>query len=130
MKRKKGIESIQVFLKQITMATALLFFTAVFSQTVEISVPFSEGFIGVQGNNAQDARNITSFTTLGINKAFFVQQSSNGQFQLQGNDISGTIRLQLTSGRIIEFPGAIVWRETAQGQVRLFGLFLFNCSIS
>ena len=129
MENKTGIGLIQIVIKKIVVASMLLFSTIIFSQTVEVSVPFSEGFIGVKGNNAQDARNITTFTTLGIVKAFFVQQSSNGQFQLQGNDISGTIRLQLTSGSIIEFPGAIVWRETAQGQVRLFGL-LPNSSIS
>ena len=123
MKSKKGIGSIQIVIKKIVLASILFFSTIIFSQTVEVSVPFSEGIIGSVGGNSQTITNFKTFSTLGISKAFFVQQSSNGQFQLQGNDISGTIRLQLTSGQIIEFPGAIVWRETNPGNtVRLFGL--------
>ncbi|WP_310594199.1 gliding motility-associated C-terminal domain-containing protein [Flavobacterium sp.] len=104
-----------------------------FAQTIEVSVPFSEGFIGLKGSNPQDATNIKTFTTLGIAKAFFVQQSTSGIFQIpsgyQGNDIPGTIRLQLTSGQIIEFPGAIVWRNTNGSTVNMFGI-LPNTSIS
>ncbi|MEY4085580.1 MAG: hypothetical protein RL074_1367, partial [Bacteroidota bacterium] len=96
------------------------------AQTTEISVPFTEGFIGVVGSNSQTANNIKTFSTLGIAKAFFVQQSSTGSFQLQGNDIPGTIRLQLTSGQIIEFAGAIVWRQTTGSTVESFGLIPSN----
>ncbi len=93
-----------------------------FAQTVEVSVPFSEGFIGVVGSNAQTSNTIKTFSTLGIAKAFFVQQSTNGSFQLQGNDIAGTIRLQLNSGQIIEFAGAIVWRTPNSGGYQTFGI--------
>ena len=122
MKSKKGIGSIQSVIKKFVLASILFFSTIIFSQTVEVSVPFSEGIIGSVGTNSQTITNFKTFSTLGISKAFFVQQSSNGEFQLQGNDISGTIRLQLTSGQIIEFPGAIVWRETTGNTIRMFGL--------
>ncbi|BDB56220.1 hypothetical protein [Flavobacterium ammonificans] len=68
MKSKKGIESIQVVMKKIILATALLFFSTAFSQT-EVSVPFSNGFIGVAGNG-QSANTIKTFATLGIQKFF------------------------------------------------------------
>ncbi|WP_292900784.1 LamG domain-containing protein, partial [Nonlabens sp.] len=87
----------------------------------EVSVPFNNGFIGVIGNNSQSANSIKTFTTLGIAQAFFVQQSTTSSFQLQGNDIPGNVRLQLTSGQIIEFSGAIVWRQTAGSTVKSFG---------
>jgi gliding motility-associated-like protein len=134
MENRKGILRIQQHFKKAILVFSIFFLSALHAQTVEVSVPFSEGFIGVKGSNPQDATNITTFTTLGIAKAFFVQQSASGVFEIpsgyQGNDIPGTIRLQLTSGQIIEFPGAIVWRETASGNtVRLFGV-LPNISIS
>jgi hypothetical protein len=116
------------FFKHFKIVTLLLFAVFVsnnsFAQTQEISVPFSEGFIGSIGNNSQDARAIKIFSTLGISKAFFVQQSTSGEFEIpstyQGNDIPGTIRLVLTSGRIIEFNGAVVWRDS--NTVKLFGI--------
>lgn len=120
MKSEKRIQSFQVFMKQIALATALLFFSTVFSQ-IEVSVPFSNGFIGVVGNNSQSATSIKTFATLGITKAFFVQLSSTSSFQLQGNDIAGAVRLQLVSGQVIEVQGAIVWRETTGSTVKSFG---------
>lgn len=120
MKSKKGIESIQVVMKKIILATALLFFSTAFSQT-EVSVPFSNGFIGVAGNG-QSANTIKTFATLGIQKFFFVQQSSSSSFRLglQGNDIPGAVRIQLISGQIIDVQGAIVWRQTNGNTVKSF----------
>lgn len=122
MKIKKGISSIQKQFKKIVLVFSAFFFSTIHAQTVEVSVPFSNGFIGVVGSNSQTANTIKTFSTLGIAKAFFVQQSSTGSFQLQGNDIPGTIRLQLTSGQIIEFAGAIVWRQTSGSTVQSFGI--------
>ncbi len=94
-------------------------------QNVEVSVSFPTGFIGTIGNNTQDATNIKTFTTLGITRASFVQSTSTGRFEIpsgyQGNDIPGIIRLQLSSGSTVDIQGSIVWRETANGNVRLFG---------
>jgi gliding motility-associated-like protein len=122
MKNRKGISRIQKHFKKVILFFSIFFLTTLHAQTVELSVPFSNGFIGVVGSNSQSANTIKTFATLGIAKAFFVQQSSTGSFQLQGNDISGTIRLQLSSGQIIEFPGAIVWRQTNGSTVQSFGI--------
>ncbi len=122
MKIRKGISTIQEQFQKVFVVLAILLSSALHSQTTEVSVPFSEGFIGVVGSNAQTANTIKTFSTLGIAKAFFVQQSTNGSFQLQGNDIAGTIRLQLNSGQIIEFPGAIVWRTPNSGGYQTFGI--------
>jgi|GEM_PF-2366101 len=122
MKNRKGISRIQQHFKKAILVFSIFFLSTLHAQTVEVSVPFSNGFIGVVGSNSQSANTIKTFATLGIAKAFFVQQSSTGSFQIQGNDIPGTIRLQLTSGQIIEFAGAIVWRQTTGSTVESFGL--------
>ena len=122
MENRKGILRIQQHFKKAILVFSIFFLSALHAQTVEVSVPFSEGFIGTVGNNSQTANGIKTFSTLGIAKAFFVQQSSSGQFALQGNDISGTIRLQLASGQVIEFPGAIVWRTPNSGGYQTFGI--------
>jgi hypothetical protein len=121
MEIRKGISSIKHHFTKVILIFSIFFSTALHSQTVEVSVPFSNGFIGVVGNNPQSATSIKTFATLGIAKAFLVQQSSSASFQLQGNDIPGAVRLQLTSGQIIEVQGAIVWRQTSGSTVQSFG---------
>ena len=99
-----------------------------FSQN-QLSVPFSNGFIGVKGSNPQQATNIKKFTTLGIAKAFFMQNSASASaFSVQGNDVPGTLRLQLNSGQLIDIPGAIVWRDNG-GTVNYLG-FIPSASVS
>lgn len=95
----------------------------------EISVPFTDGFLGVVGNNTQDATDTRTLTTLGIQKAFFIQRSTNGQFQLSGNDIPATLRLQLVNGTVLNISGEIIWRATIQGKVMLFG-FIADPTVS
>lgn len=91
-----------------------LFFVSLnmFSQN-QLSVPFTAGFIGVKGSSTQRANSIKTFTTLGIAKAFFMQNTSATTFQVQGNDVVGILRLQLNSGQLIDIPGAIVWKDTS-----------------
>ncbi|MFZ9982717.1 MAG: hypothetical protein ACO3FI_11865, partial [Cyclobacteriaceae bacterium] len=96
---------------------------------VEVSVPFNEGFIGVVGNNAQDANTIKTFPSLGITKAFFTQNSSTGFFESQGNDILLTLRLQFSNGKLLDIPGGLFWRKTQNGQLQIFG-FLANQGFS
>ena len=100
-----------------------------------ISVPFDDGFIGTRGNNAQDADLIKTFTTLGINKSSFIQQTPNGAFvtSVQGNDIPGTLRLYFSSPKsvtisgvsstksYVDIAGSIVWRNTTGSTVNYFG---------
>ena len=90
-------------------ALLLLAFAASAAVADVVSVPFKEGFAGSVGANSQQARNITTFATLGISRVVFSQTSSSGQFVLQGNDIPGTIRL-FQGSQYIDIPGAIVWR--------------------
>ena len=103
-----------------------------------VSVPFDDGFIGTIGNNSQDARSILKFSTLGISKSAFIQQTNNGQFyETQGNDIGGKLRLYFTSSKsvtisnvttsksYIDIDGAIVWRGPGGGVGDYYG-FLPN----
>ncbi|MBM3177719.1 MAG: hypothetical protein FJZ78_06900 [Bacteroidetes bacterium] len=108
--------------------------TGVFGQ-VEVSVPFNKGFIGFRGNNVQDANNITLFSSLGIQKAFFVQVNNTNSFifvnepSQQGNDIRMTLRLQMVNGQTVDIPGGLVWERKEQGQVVIFG-FLALTSVN
>ena len=80
-----------------------------------ISVPFSNGFVGIIGNNSQNADNVQNLSTLGLSSAFFIQNSSTTSFEIQGNDIAGAVRLISNSGQFLEVEGAIVWRVTSSG---------------
>ncbi|MFZ9982850.1 MAG: hypothetical protein ACO3FI_12550, partial [Cyclobacteriaceae bacterium] len=109
---------------------AITFFLSIFgggsayaqpAGTTEISVPFNEGFIGVQGNNPQDADNVQTFLTLGIAKAYFAQNSATGFFEPQGNDIPLSLRLEFANGELLDIPGGLVWRKTSTGQLQIFG---------
>ena len=81
------------------------------AQSAEVSVPFNDGAIGIIGSNSQKLNSLQNFTTLGVSKAYFIQNSSTNQFFLQGNDIPGTLRLITNTNQIIDIQGAIVWRE-------------------
>lgn len=93
-----------------------------FSATPEVSVPFYEGFIGTQGSNTGQANNVLNFSTLGISRVSFFQYSATGIFGgTQGNDLSGGLRMTLTSGQVLTITGAINWRVTSQGSLLAFG---------
>ena len=72
-----------------------------------LSVPFNSGFIGRIGNNSQNADNIQNFSTLGLSNAYFIQNSSTGVFEIQGNDIAGTVRLVSNSGEVLDIDGVL-----------------------
>lgn len=79
-----------------------------------ITVPFVDGFIGVQGANPQTAQNVSNFSTLGVEVAYFQQNSSGAIFEVQGNDIVGTVILvSSVTGQTMDVPGAVVWRVTS-----------------
>lgn len=78
-----------------------------------LSVPFVYGAIGTQGTNPQQANNISNFPTLLLNKAYFIQSSSTSQFQIQGNDIPGTLRLVTATNKYVDVQGAFVWRQNS-----------------
>jgi hypothetical protein len=79
-----------------------------------LAVSFVDGFVGVVGNNTQDATNRTSFATLGIDSAVFRQDSSSNVFEkAQGNDIPGVLRIAY-DGDFTDLPGNMVfrWRQS------------------
>lgn len=110
----------------------LVFFAAasqVYANTV--AVPFNVGFSGDVGSNAQQSNNITLFSSMGVSRLIFSQTSDTGQFQIQGNDIPGTLRL-ITSSGTVDIPGAIIWRwRLSNGGSEPYSLgFLANENIS
>ena len=60
---------------KIKLLILVLFFVQLgaFSQN-QLSVPFTNGFIGVKGTNAQQANTIKTYATLGIAKTFFMKK--------------------------------------------------------
>ena len=78
----------KVILKtNLKLLIVVLFFVQLgaFSQN-QLSVPFTNGFIGVKGSNSQQANTIKTYATLGIAKTFFIQNSASASvFKLQGN---------------------------------------------
>lgn len=108
----------------------LLFISENSNAQSEVSVAFSDGYLGTQGSNTQQANNIVTFSTLGIRSVSFSQVDidSDGRFDVdgtQGNDVAGIIRLYLNSGSVISLNGALNWRETTGSDVEVFG-FIFN----
>lgn len=89
-----------------------------------ISVSFNKGAIGTKGNNAQDLTNLTNFQTLLVSKAYFIQNSSVNIFQVQGNDIPGTLRLVTNTNRFVDIPGSMVWNDNGNASSREFMGFL------
>ena len=53
MENRKGILRIQQHFKKAILVFSIFFLSALHAQTVEVSVPFSEGFIGTVGSNSQ-----------------------------------------------------------------------------
>ena len=115
------------------MFLAALFFLSFFQVAqaqIEVSVPFDDGFIGLVGSNSNQATNIQRFATLNIAKAFFIQTTNSGRFEFsQGNDIGGTLRLQMTNGSKVDIAGSLNWRENTGNTNVLLG-FLANSNVS
>ena len=101
----------------------LSIFHSVQAQNI-ISVAFNKGAIGTKGNNAQDLTNLTNFQTLLVSKAYFIQSSSVNIFQVQGNDISGTLRLVTNTNKFVDIPGSMVWNDNGNASSREFMGFL------
>ena len=86
-----------------------------------LSVPFTNGFIGATGSNAGQSNSVQSFAAYGIARIFFIQNSTTTSFQIQGNDIAGTIRFVGTNGSTLDIPGAAVWRQNSGQTTYLVG---------
>lgn len=90
------------------------------AQTI-VSVPFTNGFIGTRGSSAGTANNVLTYATLGIARTFFIQSSSTSTFELQGNDIPGTLRIVRTDGTTLDMPASANWRNSG-GTTYLIGI--------
>jgi len=106
-----------------------MIFTSALRAQIEVSVPFNDGFIGKIGSNTQQANDIQRFSTLSISKAFFIQSTASGRFESQGNDVRGTLRLQLTNNNIVNIAGALVWRVNSGNNNHVLG-FVANSGVS
>jgi hypothetical protein len=87
-----------------------------------LSLPFPQGMVGTIGSNVGQANSIRNFSTLGVAKAYFIQNSDIGAFGgAQGNDLSGTLRMVFNNGNVINISGAINWRITQGSTLHYFG---------
>jgi gliding motility-associated-like protein len=116
-------------LRIVVLTVSMLLIQLVAKSQIEVSVPFDDGFVGLIGNNTQQATNIQRFSTLTVARAFFVQTTTSGRFENQGNDITGTLRLQLNNGNKINIPGALVWRINSGNTIDVLG-FVANSSVN
>jgi len=81
-------------------------------QTIELTVPFSDGAFGTIGNNTNFNDNISQFSTLNISRVIFsqtVSNSSNPLFTIQGNDIPGTMTIVFENSKRVSFDCTLIW---------------------
>ncbi|MBT3594616.1 MAG: choice-of-anchor D domain-containing protein, partial [Verrucomicrobia bacterium] len=92
----------------------------------DVSLVFTEGYIGTMGNNAQKNTSVKSFNTLGISRLTFSQDDSdsNGYFNIQGNDVEGSIKIITDNNNAYTLDAAIVWNDKDGGSVVSFGIFI------
>jgi gliding motility-associated-like protein len=74
-----------------------------------VSVPFSNGFVGVNAANNK-ATTAYPLSSLGLTNVKFSQNSTATNFTLQGNDITGNVLITDNSGVEHSIPGFIKWR--------------------
>ncbi|MFT6828629.1 MAG: hypothetical protein ACJAZV_001922, partial [Roseivirga sp.] len=113
------------FLKNIVDSVEFYFFRA----AAEVSILFSQGYIGIQGNNTNQADGIVNLNTLGISKIGFFQTDTNGDGKFgdggtQGNDLSGSIKFFFNNGTVLVRSGALNWRETTGSRVEVMGFII------
>lgn len=88
---------------------ACVYLNPIIAQTYQLSVPFSEAWIGDNtGNNS--ANNVVSFSSLGWSDARFTQESTSLVFVAQGNDIIGAIKFEDNAGITQTIDCFVKWR--------------------
>jgi hypothetical protein len=117
-------DQISLSKKTIVFALLLVFSLTVFSSHGQVSLTFSNGYLGTQNSAVQSTSNIKNFASLGIARVSFGQSYSGTFGGTQGNDLAGVIKFYLTSGRVISLNGALNWRETSGNTVEVFGLIV------
>ena len=92
-----------------------------------LTVPFENGYVGQRGANNQKADGINTFATMGIDRAYFSQNSSSDRFQTssqlglaQGNDVPGNLIIEI-QGETFTIPGYIGWQDKLGGKSQSFG---------
>ena len=113
-------------LRLVVLTISLILIQLVAKSQAEVSVPFTEGGIGLIGQNTQEVTTIKRFSDLSISQALFVQTTTSGDFEFsQGNDIGGIIRLQMNNGQVVNIAGSLVWKKSSGNNALAFG-FLAN----
>lgn len=88
-------------------------------------VPFQQGWVGTEGSNPQQNLGVSSFASMGINFARFSQPSSvSGDFEIQGNDIPGVLKLFIDTGEVVSIDGAVVWVDKDAGTTQSAGFII------
>ena len=98
-----------------------LFSFGIYGQNI-ISVSFRNGAVGTKGSSVRELTNATNFSTLQIIKSYFIQNSSIASFQIQGNGVTGTLRLVTATNAFVDVPGAMEWSDN--GGVKEFVGFI------
>ncbi len=116
---RRPVSSIQKLQALLVGACALLPVVAAAQNSV--SVPFTNGFIGNRSASAGTSNNVLTFSTLGIARIFFIQNSSTNAFEIQGNDIPGIMRIVRSNGTTLDLPASVNWRNSG-GSTYLIGI--------
>ena len=88
-----------------------------------VSLIFDRGYIGTIGSNTQKNVSPQSFSQIGISRITFKQDDTDGdgQFNVQGNDVSGTATITTDTGNSYEINCAIVWNDKQGSNYKSFG---------
>jgi uncharacterized repeat protein (TIGR01451 family) len=100
--------------------------TSTSAQTIEFDFSPGGGYVGIVGQNPQKLNFPIKFSDMGITSARFVQSDADGDglFNIQGNDIPGSLVLVNESAQTFTIDGAVVWRNN-----ELTGVgFIYRCA--
>ena len=122
-----------IWFKSVFLGLAILLGAFANSSQAQVSLTFSNGYIGTQGSNTNQADNIKKLATMGIVRVSFGQPYAGSFGGTQGNDLAGSIKIYLAAGAtspqavnsVITLNGALNWRETTGSTVEVFG-FIFD----
>ncbi|NBW27751.1 MAG: hypothetical protein EBR38_04185 [Flavobacteriaceae bacterium] len=111
-----SIQSLQKFIKLFVLILFLFLQTNFTFAQNNISVPFSNGFVGdnTANNVSSNSRYLNS---LGWTNVQFTQNSPQFIFVAQGNDIPGTVLITDFSGIQHSIPGFIKWRAPSGNNI-------------
>lgn len=96
------------------------------AQTVDFDVLPGGGYIGIMGQNTQKLEFPIKFSDMEIISARFVQSDLDGDglFNIQGNDIPGSLVITNENAQAFTIDGAVVWRNNELSGVG----FVYKCT--